>query len=227
MTHYVRGAFEAGMLWHWPLERIFSYFDETQGLELLQEAKLEGSGMILAGAHSGAWELLSLFIQQYLDGAILYKRARDPAIEKMLLEKRRRGGATLVPATGAGLRTMFKLLKSGRTVGLIPDQEPTLGEGQFAPFYGIETLTGVLMPRLAQRTGAPVLCGTCERRKGGRYRVHVFKVDDAIYDKDMRAAATAVNQGVEQCIEVDTEQYLWAYKRFRNQPDGARSLYKR
>jgi len=223
----VRGAFEAGMLWHWPLERIFKHFDETQGLELLHEAKLEGQGMILAGAHSGAWELLGLFIQQYLDGAILYKQARDPAVEKILLEKRRRGGATFVPATGAGLRTMFKLLKNGRTVGLIPDQEPTLGEGQFAPFFGIETLTGVLLPRLAQRTGAPVLCGTCERRKGGRYRVHVFKVDEAIYDKDMRAATTAVNQGVERCIDVDTEQYLWAYKRFRNRPDGGKSLYQR
>jgi len=227
MVNYVRGAFEAGMLWHWPLERILSHFDETLGLEQYHAVAQAETGVILAGAHSGAWELLSLFIQQYLDGAILYKQARDPAIEKMLLEKRRRGGATLVPATGAGLRTMFKLLKSGRTVGLIPDQEPTLGEGQFAPFCGIEASTGVLLPRLVQRTGAPVLFGTCERRKGGRYRVHMFKADEGIYDEDMRTALTAVNQGVEQCIEVDTGQYLWAYKRFRNRPDGSKSFYKR
>lgn len=227
MTHYVRGAFEAGMLWHWPLERIFEHFDETQGLELIEEAKLAGTGMILAGTHFGAWELISLFIQQYLDGAILYKQARDPEIEKMLLEKRRRGGATLVPATGAGLRTMFRLLKDGRTVGLAPDQEPTLGEGQFAPFFGIETLTGVLLPRLARRTGAPVLFGVCERIKGGRYRLKLFKPDDAILDSDMRKSLTAVNDAIERCIEVDTKQYLWAYKRFRNRPDGGKSFYKR
>ena len=133
----------------------------------------------------------------------------------------------MVPATGAGLRTMFRLLKDGRIVGLAPDQEPTLGEGQFAPFFGIETLTGVLLPRLARRTGAPVLVGICERRKGGRYRVHIFKVDEAIYDTDMRKALTAVNDAIEQCIEIDTEQYLWAYKRFRNRPDGDKSFYKR
>jgi len=227
MTNYVRGAFEAGMLWHWPLEDIFSHFDESPDIELYHEARRAGVGVILAGAHSGAWELLSLFIQQYLDGAILYKQARDPVIEKMLLEKRRRGGATLVPATSAGLRTMFKLLRDGRAVGFVPDQEPTLGEGQFAPFYGIETSTGVLLPRLAQRTGAPVLFGTCERLKGGRYVVHMFKVDEAIYDKDMRTALTAVNHGVEQCIEVDAGQYLWAYKRFRSRPEGEKSFYKR
>ena len=145
----------------------------------------------------------------------------------MLLEKRRRGGARLVPANSSGLRTMVKFLKAGDTIAMVPDQEPTLGEGHFAPFYGIETLTGVLLPRIAQRTGATVLFGTCERRKGGRYRVHVFKPDDDIYNRDMRKATTAMNKGVEQCIDVDASQYLWAYKRFRNRPEGEKSFYKK
>ena len=227
MTHYVRGAFEAGMLWHWPLERIFGYFDETPDLELLRAAKKSGSAVLMAGVHMGAWELLVLYVQHFMDSAILYKRARDPEIEEMLLDKRERGGASMIPASAAGLRTIFRLLKDGRTVAMAPDQEPTLGEGQFAPFYGVEALTGVLLPRLARKTGAPVLFGTCERVKGGRYRIRVFKADETIYDKDIRTAVTAVNQGIERCIEVDNTQYLWAYKRFRNRPDGSRSFYKR
>jgi KDO2-lipid IV(A) lauroyltransferase len=227
MTHYVRGAFEAGMLWHWPLERIFSYFDESKDLELYEEAKRSGSAVLMAGTHGGAWELLVLYVQHFMSSAILYKPARDPEIEEMLLEKRERGGASMIPANAAGLRAMFKLLKDGRTVSMAPDQEPTLGEGQFAPFFGVETLTGVLLPRLAQRTGAPVIFGICERVKGGRYRIRTFKADETIYDKDIRTAVTAVNQGIEQCIEVDNTQYLWAYKRFRNRPDGGKSFYKR
>lgn len=226
MVHYIRGVFEAGMLWHWPLERVFSYFDEPQGEELYYEAERLGQGVILAGAHFGAWELLALYMQQHLNGAILYKPGRDPEVEEMLLEKRRRAGALLVPATGAGVRTMFKLLKDGKTIALVPDQEPSMGEGQFAPFYGVETLTGVLLPRIAQRTGARVLYSACERRKGGRYGVHVFETDDAIYSSNMREALTAVNHGIEQCIGIDTTQYLWAYKRFRNRPEGEPSFYK-
>jgi KDO2-lipid IV(A) lauroyltransferase len=226
MVHYIRGVFEAGMLWHWPLERVFSYFDEPQGEELYFEAERLGKGVILAGAHCGSWELLGLYMQQYLNGAILYKPGRDPEVEEMLLEKRRRAGAILVPATSAGVRTMFKLLKAGETIALLSDQEPSLGEGEFSPFFGVETLTGVLLPRMARRLGSRVLIVTCERRKGGRYGVHVFEADEAMYGSDMRAAVTAVNQGIEQCINVDVEQYLWAYKRFRNRPDGERSLYK-
>ena len=227
MTQYVRGAFEVGMLWHWPLDRVLDLFDDAESMELFYQAQRTGSGVILAGAHAGAWELLGFFMQKHINGAILYKPGRHADVEEILLQKRRRAGARLVPATSAGLRTMFKFLKSGHTVALLADQEPTLGEGVFVPYFGIETLTGVLVPRMAQRFGAMVLFVTCERTKGGRYRVHIFKADEAVYGGDMRAAATAVNHGIEQCIEVATEQYLWAYKRFRNRPDGEKPLYKK
>jgi KDO2-lipid IV(A) lauroyltransferase len=54
----------------------------------------------------------------------------------------------------------------------------------------------------------------------------LFKTDASIYSEDMREALTEVNRRIEQCIEVDTTQYLWAYKRFRNRPEGEKSFYK-
>lgn len=227
MKHYIRGVFEAGMLWHWPMERLIELFDEVQGFEHVEEAINAGNGLIVAIPHCGSWELLNLYLHTKGEAAILYKPSKHPDIDAMLLDKRRRGGAEMVPATAAGIRRMFKLLKEGYFAALLPDQEPSGGSGQFAPFFGVEALTGVLLPRMAQRTGAPVIFAVCERRKGGRYCVHIFKADETIYSENMRAALTAVNHGIEQCIEVDTEQYLWAYKRFRNRPDGDRSFYKR
>jgi KDO2-lipid IV(A) lauroyltransferase len=215
------------MLWHWPLERVFGFFDEAQGFEHAQEAMDIGKGLIVAAPHCGSWEMLNLYLHSKGEAAILYKPSKFPEIDAMLLDKRRRGGAEMVPATGTGLRRMFKLLKEGLFVALLPDQEPSRGGGQFAPFFGIEALTGVLLPRMARRTGAPVIFAVCERRKGGRYCVHLFKPDESIYSENMREALTAVNHCIEQCIEVDTEQYLWAYKRFRNRPEGEKSFYKR
>jgi KDO2-lipid IV(A) lauroyltransferase len=226
MTHYIRGVFEAGMLWHWPLEQVYGFFDEVQGMEHVDEALSVGNGLIVAAPHCGSWEMLNLYLHSKGDAAILYKPSRYPEIDAMLLDKRGRGGAEMVPANSAGLRRVFKLLKDGFNVALLPDQEPTGGGGGFAPFFGIEALTGVLLPRMAKRTGAPVIFAVCERRKGGRYCVHLFKTDESIYSEDMREALTAVNRGVEQCIGVDTEQYLWAYKRFRNRPEGEKSFYR-
>lgn len=226
MTHYVRGVFEAGMLWHWPLEKIFACFDEPVGQQELFEAAEAGDGLILAAPHCGAWEILNLYLTRYQMATVLYKPGRHPDIDEALLEKRRRCGAQMAPANPAGLRAMFKTLKNGQAVGLLPDQEPTRGEGQFAPFFGVETLTGVLLPRMARRANVPVFFTVCVRTSGGRYRVHLFKADDCIYSDDMRAALTAVNHGIEQCVAVDTQQYLWAYKRFRNRPEGEPPFYK-
>jgi KDO2-lipid IV(A) lauroyltransferase len=227
MTHYTKGVFEAGMLWHWPLERLYKLFDEVQGMAHVDEAITAGKGLIVAAPHYGSWEMLNLYLHSKGKAAILYKPSKHPDIDALLLEKRRRAGAEMVATTGTGLRRMYKLLKDGYFVALLPDQEPSRGGGQFAPFFGIEALTGVLLPRMAQRTGAPVFFAVCERRKGGRYCVHLFKADESIYSENMREAVTAVNRGIEQCIEVDTEQYLWAYKRFRNRPEGEKSFYKR
>lgn len=226
MTHYIRGVFEAGMLWYWPMDKISSCFAEIRGLEYLEEALSSGKGTIVAAPHCGAWEMLNLFMNQY-GPAILYKPGKHAEINQMLLEKRRRSGAHMIPANATGVRSMFKLLNNGQLAALLPDQEPTGGEGQFAPFFGVEALTGVLLPRLARRTGAAVLFSVCERTQGGRYQVHFFKADEAIYAADLRTAATAVNRGIEECIAVDTNQYLWAYKRFRNRPAGEGSFYKR
>ena len=226
MTHYVRGVFEAGMLWHWPVEKVSTYFDEPVGQDALDAAISDGAGLILAAPHCGAWEILNLYLMRHGMGAVLYKPGKYPEIDAALLEKRRRGGAQMVPANPAGLRTMFKLLRDGQSVALLPDKEPTRGEGKFAPFFGVEALTGVLLPRMARRAGAPVFFGVCARLPEGRYRVHFFKADDSIHSDDMRSALTAVNHGIEECIGVDTSQYLWAYKRFRNRPEGEPPFYK-
>ena len=226
MTHYVRGVFEAGMLWHWPVEKILTYFDEPVGQEVFDSAINDGAGLILAAPHCGAWEILNLYLMGYGMGAVLYKPGKYPEIDAALLEKRRRSGSQMVPANPSGLRTMFKLLRDGQSVALLPDQEPTRGEGQFAPFFGVEALTGVLLPRMSRRAGVPVFFAVCARLKKGRYRVHMFKADDSIHSDDMRTALTAVNHGIEECIAVDTSQYLWAYKRFRNRPEGEPPFYR-
>ncbi len=227
MTHYVKGVFEAGMLWHWSLERVYGLFDEVQGMEQVDELIAAGNGLIVAVPHYGSWEMLNLYLHSKGEAAILYKPSKHPDIDALLTGKRARAGAEMVPATGKGLRRMYQLLKDGYFVALLPDQEPTGGGGQFAPFFGIEALTGVLLPRMAQRTGAPVVFAVCERRKGGRYCVHLFKAESSIYSENMREALTEVNRGIEQCIEVDRAQYLWAYKRFRNRPEGEKSFYKK
>jgi KDO2-lipid IV(A) lauroyltransferase len=223
--HYLCSVLETGHNWYWPLGRLQSLCDELVGRELAEQALASGRGVVVLAPHFGAWEYLGMYLQSIPDIAILYKPPAHPGLEQALLSKRRRGGANLIPATSTGLRQLYAHLRAGKGAGVLPDQQPSAGQGRFAPFFGHPALTGVLVPRLVQRTGCLVLASVCERRPGGRYRVHMLPVDAEIHSTDVGESLAAVNRAVERCIAVDPAQYLWSYRRFKSQPEGHADFY--
>ena len=46
-----------------------------------------------------------------------------------------------------------------------------------------------------------------------------------IDSEDDVAAAAALNLGIERCIDICPEQYLWSYRRFRRRPSAGRKVY--
>lgn len=223
--HYVCAVFEAGHNWYWSLERLQGRCDEFVNEDLFRQALESGRGLVVLAPHFGAWEYLGMYLQKYPGIAILYKPPSHPDLEKALLAKRRRGGAHLIPATPTGLRRLYAHIRAGGGAGVLPDQQPSAGQGMFAPFYGNPALTAVLVPRLVQRTGCLVLASVCERLPGGRYRVHVLPVDDDIRSEDMVTSLAAMNRAIEECIAIDPAQYLWSYRRFKSQPEGQPDFY--
>jgi KDO2-lipid IV(A) lauroyltransferase len=223
--HYLSSILETGQNWYWTLERLQSRCDAFIGEELAREALDSGRGVVVLAPHFGAWEYLGMYLQKLPDIAILYKPPSHPGLERALLEKRRRGGANLIPATASGLRQLYAHLQAGKGAGVLPDQQPSRGQGRFAPFFGNPALTGVLVPRLVQRTGCLVLASVCERLPGGRFRVHMLPVEDEIYSPDMDTSLAAMNRAIERCIAIDPPQYLWSYRRFKAQPEGFAPFY--
>ena len=223
--HYLCSILETGHNWYWPVEKLESMCDGIINLELFWESRATGRGVVALAPHFGAWEFLGVYLQGVADIAILYKPPSNPGLEKALLARRRRGGGKLIPATASGLRQLYAHIRSGEGVGVLPDQQPSTGKGRFAPFFGQPALTGVLVPRLVQRTGCIVLATVCERLKGGRFQVHLMAVDEEIYSDDMVTSLTAMNRAIEHCIAIAPAQYLWSYRRFKTQPKGAEPFY--
>jgi len=225
MRHFVRNVLETGIFWYWPRSRLRSLLDEPRGLEHLNDAMAHENGTIVLLPHFGAWEMYNLVLGQGEGSTILYKPGADPQIEKKMLEKRARFGVTLAAANSTGLKLIYRTLQSTSLVGILPDQEPSLGQGRFAPFFGVPALTGVLVHRLIRKTDCRVIFTVCARNDRGRFRVHYLPAEEEIYSPDPDIALAAVNRGVEQCIAIDPPQYLWAYKRFRTRPEGEKPFY--
>ncbi|WP_179478765.1 MULTISPECIES: lipid A biosynthesis acyltransferase [unclassified Rhodanobacter] len=210
-----KSVVELAKIWGGGAERALELIREVRGEALLDAALATGKGVIIAAPHLGCWELLNYWLCRKTPMAILYRPPRVAAVEGLLRKVRGALAPEQVRADGAGVRTLYKRLAAGRTVGILPDQKPRAGEGEFAPFFGRDALTMVLLPRLAARTGATVLFAFAERlANGAGYRVHLLPAPGTITDADLTVACAALNQGVQNCVELAFAQYQWQYKRY-------------
>jgi len=202
-------------VWGGGAERALSLVREVRGGELFDAALAAGKGVIIAAPHLGCWELLNYWLCSRTPMAILYRPPHVAALEPLLRKVRGALAPEQVRAEGAGVRTLYKRLAGGGAVGILPDQKPREGEGQLAPFFGRNALTMVLLPRLAARTGATVLFAFAERLpRGAGYRIHFLPAPGGLADADMAIACTALNRGVEACVERAFAQYQWHYRRY-------------
>lgn len=228
-----RQAFETLRLWTRPAARNLADIVEVHGEAVFDDALRSGDGLIVAAPHMGSWELLNQWLASKTPLAILYRPPESAIGEAFLRRVRANAGGDVeqVRAEASGVRTLLKRLQKGGVVGILPDQQPRVGDGEFAPFFGKPALTMTLLGRLAHRSGARVLLCWCERLPGPgapRFALHVEAAPDGIADVDPRRAVEALNAGVEAVARRDFAQYQWTYKRYKYRPDdsGETNPYK-
>lgn len=222
----VRTLLETARFWSRPAHHNLALVREAHGVELLHAARASGRGVIVAAPHLGNWELLNQWLAAQGPLAIVYRPPRQAWLEDLLRRARGHQGVTQVRAEAAGVRQLFRCLKEGGTIGILPDQQPKRGDGEFAPFFGVEALTMTLLPRLAHKTGATVLFGWAERLPDAAgFRVWLTPAPTGINDPDPTHALRALNAGVEQCVRGAPAQYQWGYKRYSIRPPGSPPRY--
>ena len=118
-VHYLCSVLETGHNWYWPVEKLQARCDGIVNEEMFREALTGDRGLLVLAPHFGAWEYLGMYLQKYPGIAILYKPPGNPALEKALLERRRRGGANMIAANAAGLRRLYAHLKAGGGAGVL------------------------------------------------------------------------------------------------------------
>lgn len=208
---------EMGMMWEWPINKTLALVKSVKGIDVWENAKASGHGVIILGPHLGNWELAGLYIATKTKMATLYRPPKIKELESYMGAVRGRTGADLVPANKRGVIKLFSILKSAGVVGILPDQVPQESGGLFAPFFGVNANTIKLVSRLIEKTNAKVVCLYALRDKlGTGFDIEFKEPDEKIYSKDPLVSVTGLNKSVESCVLVSPEQYQWEYKRFKH-----------
>lgn len=217
---------ELGPLWLWERDKLASLVRRRDGEEVLLQAMAQDKGVIMVSPHLGAWEIMGLYLSLEYGITSMYKPPRVAELDSLMRQARERTGARLVPADASGVRGLLQALKNRELVGLLPDQDPGKGGGEFAPFFGVSANTMTLVSRLAQRSGAPVVFCYAERLPAGEgFCLHFAAAPDEIADRDLQVSLKAMNEAVAQMVRQCPAQYEWGYRRFRTRLQGEQGVY--
>jgi KDO2-lipid IV(A) lauroyltransferase len=189
---------------------------EWRGGELVEAALRSGRGILFLTPHLGCFEVTAqAYARDFGPVTVLYRPARKPWLRELVATARVRPNLAVAPTTLGGVKQLLKTLKSGGTVGLLPDQVPPSGQGAWAPFFGKAAYTMTLPARLARQADAVVLLIWGERLSFGRgYRMHVSEWGEPFADGN-EAAAAQLNRRMESLVRQCPSQYMWGYARYK------------
>lgn len=214
-----KGMLETFVIWFRPYPKVLDLVRECRGWEHVELAHAAGNGIIFLTPHLGCFEITSLFYAQHHPLGVLYRPPRQPWLAPLIEHGRERGQIKLAPTTLKGVRGLLQTLKRGQAIGILPDQVPSTGEGEWANFFGRPAYTMTLVSKLAKTSGATILMAFGERLPHGRgYIFHIEPVPaEGVSD------VTALNATIEAAVRRQPEQYLWSYRRYKV-PRGASPL---
>jgi len=201
---------ELPWVWGRPYDEVLTRVLSCEGRQYVEAAEAAGRGIIYLTPHLGCFEMCALYLAQHAPITSLYRPPKLRWLEAVMRSGRERGQAKLAKADMSGVRLLFKALKRGEAIGMLPDQAPSQGEGEWADFFARPAYTMTLVGRLAEASGAAVLLVSAERQgKGYVIRFEPLKLDFE------QSVARQINAALERLIRAFPAQYLWSYNRYK------------
>ena len=214
-------AMELPAIWFRPRPEVTRWVRSIEGEALIEAARAQGKGIVFLTAHQGCFEITARLAAEHFPITVLYRPPKQPYLQPLV--EHGRGGKNLrvAPANVRGVRELIAALRRGEAVGILPDQVPSAGEGEWAEFFGRPAYTMTLAARLAGRADAVTLLAFGERLPhGAGYVVHVRPMPERRADE---SPTRWLNRALEELIRTSPGQYLWGYNRYKTPRGAARA----
>jgi len=189
----------------------------VEGAEHLLALRDDGRPGICVSAHTGNWEVNSVFANSIgLPLANIYRAPNNPWVDRLVRYARRPFGGQLLRKGSTGAKGLIAALQAGGHLGLLVDQK--MNDGIPVPFFGRLAMTAPAVAQLALRYRCPVVPAFVERLQGARFRLVVLPPltlpDTGDRAADVAAAMALINQTVEEWIRDHPGQWLWLHRRW-------------
>ncbi len=209
---------ELPAIWLRPAAEVIALVRRVDGREYVDAARAAGKGIVFLTPHLGCFEITAKIAADAFPITVLYRAPKLAWLQPMIEKGRGQDNVRLARADVSGVRELLGALLRKEAVGILPDQVPGEGEGEWAEFFGRPAYTMTLAPKLAARPASVCLLAYGERLPGGRgYDLHIRPLPAA---EPGESGARRMNRALETLIRECPGQYLWGYNRYKR-PKGA------
>ncbi len=197
---------------------------DVEGIEHLDRAYSLGRGVIGITGHISNFELLAAFVslQGYKLSAI-GRELYDPRLDELLIRNRQKMGVQNIYST-AGVKEVMKVLKSGRMIGVLIDQDTSRVKGIYVDFFGRKARTPVGPMILALKLDAPIVPMAIVQTSKGDYKIFIRERIQPLEGKTTEESTYHLTQKctdfLEQIIREYPDQWVWMHKRWLRSPDN-------
>lgn len=206
-----KSLFESLAIWQKSDEEVLSWVQACHNWHHVEDALKKGKGIIFITPHLGCYEITSIYYGAKNPITVLFRPPKKSWLFPLLTLGRSKGKVTMAPANTSGVRMLMQALKKNEAIGILPDQIPAAGEGEWAPFFGKPAYTMSLVSKLAEKTGATIIMAFGERLSDGKgFVIHLTKLDDHAI-----ATPALLNEAIETQIRQCPSQYNWGYNRYK------------
>lgn len=209
-------AVEMPAIWFRSQAKVMRLIRRVEGRPLVEDAVAQGKGILFLTAHLGCFEITARLAAEFFPITVLYRIPRKGFLLPLIEAGRTTENVRLAPATMRGVRELGAALKRREAIGILPDQVPRSGEGEWADFFGRPAYTMMLAMRFSARPDTVTLLAHGERLpRGAGYVVHVTPFPQA---EAGESPARRLNRALEGMIRENPAQYLWGYNRYKTPP---------
>ena len=216
-----RHFFEAVYLFRFGADRIRKYVS-VSGIEHYQEAKALGKGVAFLTGHFGCWELMVIGFGYFVDPTYVVVKPLDFQPAERLSRKLRERSGNRIVSKERSMRRMIKLLREGKNLGILMDQNIDWKDGVFVDFFGRRACTNKGLALLVLSTGAPVVPGFMIYEGNGHYRVELQPpvpwLDFGDRTKNIEENTAQYNRVIEAMARRYPDHYFWVHQRWKTRP---------
>ncbi|MEY4883174.1 MAG: hypothetical protein RIS34_1028 [Pseudomonadota bacterium] len=219
---FAQAWLDRGWLWHGAAQTVKRRLCLTGALH-----ELEGSQpTVIFSPHfvglDAGWTALTQQVSRAF--TTIYSSQTDEIIDAWILAGRQRFGRSRLFGRADGAKKIISALRHGTPLYLLPDMNFSLEESVFVPFYGVSTSTLTSLSRFS-RLGRAKVVPVVTRMTAQGYDVRILPAWTHFPTDDLTADAAHMNRCLETYIDEMPAQYYWVHKRFKERPEGERSVY--